>query len=160
MNGIDLKNNELCGLCNILEMTPLLATMGYYTKFEFSAKLRGDTPPEVIGLLQKIISDGHKLADIDNLPEWALELPFFQTPDWDMVFFGKNCENYPDPILITKEGKYWILKIWSELKGYDDEIEEFIKWITPYIKNRKLKHYVGFTHGEEGSRSNIYITRQ
>lgn len=137
--------------------------MGTYTEFAFKAKLRKDTPTEVIKFLQQTV-DGNigvekgLFHDCDG-PKPEILHPFFQCSRWYMLFLSTNWGNISGSSFCLENGLY-VLNIHSEFKNYDDEIDLFIDWIKPYIIGRKKREYVGYYLGEwMVQRSNIYIER-
>lgn len=112
--------------------------MGDYTRFEFNAVLRKDTPKEVLDVLAFAL-DGD--TDCDTLPPFDLpEHPFFRTEHWLSIFWGATSihpdtlpENgRPNPVL--EEGADGLrLKVLSSFKNYDGEVKSFCDWIGPYL---------------------------
>ena len=139
--------------------------MGTYTEFKFAARLKHDTPKEVIQFLQKVIVERNigvenTFFKTEDVEKPKLNHPFFQTERWYMLFLSNNF--FDD--IITSQFKFlknrWEITIHSEFKNYDDEIELFIDWIKPYVIGRKKKQYVGYYNVEGHDKNiNIYIER-
>ena len=54
----------------------------------------------------------------------------------------------------------WIIDLHTEFKNYDNEIEKFINWITPFVTGRKKRECVGWWKSESmDEKENIYIER-
>jgi hypothetical protein len=102
--------------------------MGMYTELILGARLRKDTPKEVIDALHGMI-DGEIKTKIDH--------PFFAKYRARILFrcssfyFGVN-----EPLSkmwFDEISKEWAISTRSNIKNYDGEIEAFIDWIKPYI---------------------------
>lgn len=138
--------------------------MGYYTEVKVKIKLRKDTPDNVLSLLGRVIIQG----DLGhNKPMFGFEDVF--VPDIDHIFF--KCQRWYMLLLSTnfggisggkfyQEKENWIIDLHTEFKNYDDEVDKFIDWVSPFVLGRKKKQYVGWYKGENDSnRTNIYINR-
>lgn len=139
--------------------------MGYYTKFDFKARFRKDSPEEFIDLLDKIVNRNDELwkeltgasqpslMSVIDTPHLPIEHEFGRCPRWSMLFFCEGSSKF--------DRDKRILIIDSNLKNYDNEIEKFIDWISPYVAGHKPKQFVGTWQGEEPGtpQINIYIKR-
>ena len=153
--------------------------MGTYTSFNFKAKLKQDTPEDVLNALKyfstKWVSENSPIIGSANSPlilrdelqelidnSEYLNVPFFKLPGRTYSLFnGQNwdADNTGCELKIgkIKEQEFYTLYIKSEFKNYDDKISQFIDWIAPYIKNRKKKCYVATRRTEDCLPYNIYI---
>ncbi len=105
--------------------------MGMYTELYLGTKLRGDTPPEVFALIDAMLHG----EDPKSLPSH----PFFACKRWRQLFSGGGSYYFEapcfrrlfdaDPIC---EGARQLLIV-VNLKNYDQEIQHFLDWISPYI---------------------------
>ncbi len=92
------------------------------TELIFGARLREDTPTEVIDTLKYMI------GELEEKPKIAIEI------DKNVLcganyFLGKNrsvCRLYYD-----KQRRTWAL--YSRAKANNEHIEQFLEWIKPYI---------------------------
>lgn len=139
--------------------------MGYYTKFDFKAKFRKDSPAEFIDLIDKIVNRNDELwieltgkehppiMSVYDTPNLPIDHKFGKCHRWNMLFF---CEGWS-----TFDKDKRILIINSNLKNYGGEIEKFIDWISPYVAGHKPKQFVGTRKGEDpdSPQINIYIER-
>lgn len=139
--------------------------MAIYTEFKFSARLKHDTPKDILDFLNTVIVDRNigtdkvlfKTEDVFN-PE--INHPFFKTERWYMLFLSNNFRDDIETSQFKLVKNRWEINIHSEFKNYDNEIELFIDWIKPYIIGRKKKQYVGFYEVEgHDKKINIYIER-
>jgi hypothetical protein len=104
--------------------------MGMYTELVLNVTLRSDTPPEAMAVLRH-------LANGDQEPTQLPDHPFFKCERWRMVM--QCSSHYFIPFALSKlevlsyaqAGGY--LSTRSDLKNYDDEINLFVDWLTPYI---------------------------
>lgn len=135
--------------------------MGTYSEFYFKARLRKDTPKQVIDFLDKTIN--HKDIGLpedtvfyhsSDVPKVNIEHEFFECPRWEMLFLSNN---WSPELIKGSTFKDYILEIHSEFKNYDGEIDKFIDWISPFIAGHKKKKYLGYEKGEwTNQRTNIY----
>lgn len=109
--------------------------MGMYTALVLDARTVRDTPDDVVRILKFMTAaDGaHEPWDLPKHPlfgenrwRWMLRgssayFPIERNPQFYKPFYG------PD------EGA-WLLSVGTSLKNYDDEIEKFLDWVTPYIE--------------------------
>lgn len=106
--------------------------MGMYTELYLGTKLRGDTPAEVFSLIERAIGG---MSENWDLPDH----PFFKCERWSCIFCGGGSYYFeapcfqklfdPDPIC---NGARQLLIV-VNLKNYDQEIQHFLDWISPYI---------------------------
>ena len=106
--------------------------MGMYTEMIFGARLKENTPKEVIDTLQYMVR-GNLGKEIQLLlPKHEL----FKCPRWDMLFRGGSAYfpvfNFPT---MTKDefDNTYALSTRANLKNYDNEIKLFLDWIKPYV---------------------------
>jgi hypothetical protein len=140
--------------------------MGYYTSLKFKAKLKHDIPEEVLGILKRVLIEKclvpsyKKLFNSQDVFKVDIKHPFFQCERWFAVFLFTNCDNSKKGGKLYQKNDSWIIDLDTEFKNYDDEIENFLDWISPFIAGRKKKQYVGFYQGEDSdSQVNLYIKR-
>ena len=116
--------------------------MGMYTEINVCFDLAKDTPKNVVSIL-------HYLIDGDDEP---LDLPnheFFKCDRWDMV---ARCDSYyfdgmtNSKIMFDNISKCYKVNIRANLKNYDNEIDKFLHWLTPYIDT---EGFIGYTRYEE-----------
>lgn len=123
--------------------------MGNYTEIIFGASLN---PPDKVIRILKFLTD-------DNVEDIDLEKPnhpFFNCSRWSSIcrmssqYFGVSisCRKlYYDDIR-----REWILSFRSSIKNYDNEIDLFLSWVSPYITqgsgSRNLYAVKTFESGE------------
>lgn len=139
--------------------------MGYYTEFKFKAKLRNDTPDEVISLLKRVLIDGDlgigdKVVFFhEDVFKPDIDHEFFKCTRWEALFLSKNWDEEMQGGKMYFN-KCWVIDIHTEFKNYDNEIDKFIDWISPFVAGRKKKQYVGYYRGEDlNFQVNLYINR-
>ena len=119
--------------------------MGMYTEIHFNAALREGTPEEVLRVLRYMV-DGD-----DKEPELPAH-PLFATPRWRHLF---TCDSYyfaadtNSTLRYDDIAKQYFLCVRSNLKNYDNEIEQFIDWIDPYLDAHPPGDFLGFSRYEE-----------
>lgn len=104
--------------------------MGMYTEFHFNVELKRDVPEEVISALKY-------MTTVDGLEPTDLPYhPLFWTDRW---YYMLTCDSYYFPmipatsLLYDNIAKCYFLSVRSNFKNYDDEIEKFLDWISPYV---------------------------
>lgn len=127
--------------------------MGMYTEFLFTANLH-NLPDDVFNVLNYAVSYNTDKEE-PVLPKHA----FFDTPRWTQVFWGESAYFPAERYARFTKREYindYTLNIHSSLKNYNDEINLFIDWITPYVSASYLddvddKFFVGYERYEENN---------
>lgn len=132
--------------------------MGYYTRLHIDVRLKRETPKEFLRVIDAEICQ-RPWNSILPAVDPKINHPFFNCYRWPAMF---TCINFNESLGSTfrkhKAHGYWLLKIDTEFKNYDDEIELFVDWISPWIIGRKKKQYIGWYQGEgDDHRTNIYV---
>ncbi len=103
--------------------------MGMHTEFHFNSALKEDTPEEVINIL------GYMLG-VASLPTDISHHPLFDTDRWGIIlemdsfsFDFKACSR----LWFSRVSDQYFLNVRCSPKNYDQEIQHFINWITPYL---------------------------
>ena len=121
--------------------------MGMYTEIHYNAELKKDVPDEVIAVL-KYMMDSDRLV-----PPPLPDHPLFETDRWVIMF---QCDSYyfsadtHSTLRFDDISKSYFLCIRSNLKNYDNEIEKFIDWISPYLDEWR-EDYLGHYRYEEST---------
>lgn len=116
--------------------------MGMYTELVFKAVIRSDVPESVRAVLNYLFNDA-KQPDTGLLPDHE----FFQCSRWSVL--GKRSSYYHTPFALSRYSGDYIFSR-SDLKNYDQEIEKFIAWVTPYLANLPGQ-CIGWTWYEEAN---------
>lgn len=104
--------------------------MGNYTALHFNAELKTDTPTSVIDTLKYMLGDTGEYPIVEDHK-------FFSATRWNHML---GCDSYYFPMQThsilkwDETAKGWFLSINCNFKNYDSELELFIDWIMPYIK--------------------------
>lgn len=117
--------------------------MGMYTEFHFNSELNNNSS-DIIDILKYMIGEQGSYI---KLPKH----PLFETDRW--MFMLCTDSYYFDADTIStlrydKTAKAYFLCIRCNLKNYNDEIEKFINWITPYLAKTNGE-FLGFYRYEE-----------
>ena len=120
--------------------------MGMYTELFVEGTLRSDAPDEVVRIVRYLFD---KNADEDVLP---VDLPgdrFFECDRWKSV--GNCSSSYHIPfslsgVHVPHTGQLSFISR-SDLKNYDNEIQKFVDWITPYCE--RLRGWSLYEEDEE-----------
>lgn len=103
--------------------------MGMFTEIIFGASLKSDTPKEIIDALKYMIGKTKKRPA--NFPLRGVRLEYmFQTASYYFGICEPVCKMWFDKI-----SNQWILSARANLKNYQNEIETFIEWITPFVES-------------------------
>lgn len=103
--------------------------MGMYTELIFGARMKKDTPKEVINTLHYLVN-GKKLYD-------EVEIEKSVTDGRNVLngggsyYFGV-C-NGVAKMWFDDIRKEWIVSSRTNIKNYEDEIKTFLEWIKPFI---------------------------
>ncbi|WP_331828047.1 hypothetical protein [Bacillus velezensis] len=121
--------------------------MGMYTELVCAFKLIEETPRSIIEILE--FMTGQRDEHPSELPEHNL---FSEDTRWkwmlqsDSYYFdGKTHSKIENDAVVG--GCY--VSIRCNLKNYDDEIEKFIDWISPYIQKDYDHYFIGYERYEE-----------
>ena len=138
--------------------------MGTYTELHLNLKLRKDIPVEIKYLFEKVVNNRdlevNGLFSSQDVFAPNINHQFFKCDRWYMLFLGNNFYEEVGISKFIEDIYYYSLIINSEFKNYDNEINEFINFITPYTIGRKKKQYVGWSLREDcDKRENIYIIK-
>lgn len=117
--------------------------MGYYTKFEFKARLKKNTPENILNLIKNVTSNDYGQGDAvmwsvgdGTVPRPNIDHEFADCPRWYQLF-------------IISSFKFNTLEINGEFINYGNEIELFIDFITPWVSGHSSRKHVGRYRGEE-----------
>jgi hypothetical protein len=125
--------------------------MGMYTELVFGAKLKQETPEQVINALKYMIGDLKDKPKDFPLPDDSFEWIF----NISSSYFGVNepvKKMWFDDIL-----KAWRINTRSNIKNYENEIETFLEWIKPYIERGSgERNMYAIVIYEEASEPTIY----
>lgn len=104
--------------------------MGMYTELHLNARLLETTPPEVLDILRYMV------GETSVIPKMTPEHPLFSTERWGFML---RCDSYyfaadtHSTLRYDDIAKTNFLCVRTNLKNYDQEIERFVDWITPYL---------------------------
>src|SRR3990167_6474879 len=101
--------------------------MGMYTELIFGARLKETTPNEVIETLK------YMGGDLETKPEKLA----FETSTGRNVLRGGSfyfgVHSAVSKLFYDDIANAWALSSRANIKNYEDEIEQFLEWIKPYI---------------------------
>jgi len=117
--------------------------MGMYTEICFNSRLKSDVPAGVIAKLKEMC--GGPECDV------VIEHPLFNTSRWREMF-QRSSAYFDAPNRRSSEydavSNQWTLSVMSNFKNYDDEIQEFLHWIHPYL-DKDDGDFLGYFRYEE-----------
>jgi hypothetical protein len=118
--------------------------MGMYTEFFLRVRLRRNTPVEIIDTLDYMLRDKDR-DEQDFLPPAH---PLFETTRWNYMLRMYVGDGQMDSRLSRKYGDIH-LRVHTSLKNYENEIEKFVDWLTPYIDVFDDGQFLGWKQYEE-----------
>jgi hypothetical protein len=105
--------------------------------------LKSDVPAGVIAKLKEMC--GGPECDV------VIEHPLFNTSRWREMF-QRSSAYFDAPNRRSSEydavSNQWTLSVMSNFKNYDDEIQEFLHWIHPYL-DKDDGDFLGYFRYEE-----------
>lgn len=111
--------------------------MGIYTELVYGARLKKDTPPDVIKKLKDMF-DFNKFPTVSGIP--------FGSSYYFAV--SEPCSKFFEDRLGTQ-----CISIRCSIKNYCNEIESFIEWLSPYVDgcgdNRNFLGYMMYEEDEK-----------
>ncbi|MBU8573712.1 hypothetical protein [Bacillus pumilus] len=121
--------------------------MGMYTELVCAFELIKETPSHIIETLE--FMSGQREEHPIELPANKL---FWEGDKWkwmlqtDSYYFdGKTHSEIENDTLVG--GRYVTIR--CNLKNYNDEIENFIDWISPYIQKDYDHYFIGYKRYED-----------
>lgn len=119
--------------------------MGMYTELVLGIEVENN--PKVIQTLK------YMLNKTEYHPEWEHEL--FKTDRWeymlicDSYYFDGQTDSKLFEDNLNPNTPMYFLNVRCNLKNYNDEIEKFLDWLSPYIKTYGLLGYKRYEECEE-----------
>lgn len=114
--------------------------MGMYTELLLKVEVKDGLPEEVEDVLNFLFN-----REDHSYPAVLPDHKFFRAPRWPAI--GSCSSHYHIPWSNSMYSGHYIFSR-SDLKNYDDEIELFLDWVTPYLATYKGVCY-GWTWYEE-----------
>ena len=126
--------------------------VGMFTELVMAAKMRQETPIEVIQELKALVGDSE--FDFDGRPfRWERVL---RTGSY--AFDGDAHSTFRFDDIVQR----WILTVRSNHKVYRNEIEMFLDWIAPHVdpdETGSETGFVGYMRYEEASEPTLIYMR-
>jgi hypothetical protein len=124
--------------------------MGTYTAFHFAGEIKKETPADVVNVLKAMCGGYAYELNPQDVPEHE----FFRAERWKLLFTGYS---YYFPARTSSsfefDGKIaqaWFLTATSSLKNYDNEIERFVDFISPYLSGEARNVCYKWTAEDDG----------
>ncbi len=115
-----------------------------YTELVLKVNLKDETPTEVREILSYLFDAERPFS---TLPAFALpDHPFFKCDRWRNV--GNGSSFYHHPKALSHIDKDYLFSR-SDIKNYDEEIEKFLNWLSPYLNEYQRGNCVGWYWYEE-----------
>lgn len=118
-----------------------------YTELVLGARLKEDTPRHIIEMLKVIFRHNERLPE--KYSDWEDKFPNIRCiPFGSSYYFAVQDDHsrlsYDD---ISKD---WTITIRCNIKNYNNEIQNFIDWLTPYMRGSGLdRDFLGYYLYEE-----------
>ena len=125
-----------------------------YTEFHFNAELKENVSQEIIEVLKFMLGD---IKAEPRLPIHSL----FKTAAWRIMLRMDSYYFYADThstLRFDDAGNCYYLCIRCNLKNYNDEIEKFVSWITPYLEE-DIGNFLGFSRYEETEQPTLIFVK-
>lgn len=119
--------------------------MGMYTELNLGVALRPDTPDEILDLIHHMVCLYDECDPDIKIPDH----PLFLSPRWRYML---HSDSYSFEFHAESSMKYdrirngYTLNIRCSFKNYDNEIENFLDFIQPYLDEAG---YMGYMRYEE-----------
>lgn len=112
--------------------------MGTYTEIIFGARLKKSTPKNIIDTL-RFVANGPKQDIHEEDPVIVYDNELIEKYQLYSVMRGASyyfgvC-NPVSKMWFDKISGVWVLSFRANCKNYDSQLEEFVKWIKPYIRS-------------------------
>lgn len=123
--------------------------MGMYTEIVISTRIKNI--PEVVEVLKY-------MAGITETQPKLPDHPLFKTPRWTCLFKMSSYYFTPRATVLFEWddiGGYWCLISRSDLKNYDQEIEQFFDWIKSFV-DHAYGEMIGYSRYEETREPTIW----
>lgn len=124
--------------------------MGMYTELDIAVTFPKDVPEDVITVLREMVNPDFD-SDGFDIPDSIKSHPLFRTKCWSFMLRGDN------PIFdgFSNSKIYWdfIIKVWQmgvrcSFTNNDNEIEQFLDFIAPYISTCGFMGYIKYDADE------------
>ena len=122
--------------------------MGMYTELNFACSIK-NAPDFVLKTIKKMIEGD----EVDT--DWPEETRFFGDSRIYWMFNSASYYHHPVPVnrLENLNGE-WFLSARFNIKNYNNEIETFIEWLTPFMSNHEGE-FLGYKRYEEDERPSL-----
>ncbi len=127
--------------------------MGMYTELVCAFELTEETPRHIIETLEFMC--GQREDHPNELPDHKL---FSEETRWKWMLQSDSCyfdgKTHSEIVNDTVIGVCYVT-IRCNLKNYDDEIENFIDWVSPYIRKDYDHYFIGYERYEENKKPTL-----
>lgn len=122
--------------------------MGMYTEIYVNVNLKKDVPADVLAILHAMCLKDNEAGVLKDLPRrWSYMFNngSYYTP-------GTECGKLTQ----DKHNGQWSLLAKGDIKNYENEIEQFFKWLMPWI-DATDGEFVGYSRYEEDDLPRLVI---
>lgn len=125
--------------------------MGMYTELVCAFELEENTPVQVVKTLEYMTG---QLDEFNDIPDHDL----FKSARWEYML---RCDSYyfaGDTHSTIRKDQFgsWYVTIRCNLKNYDNEIENFISWISLYTRD---EGFIGYKWYEEARQPELIFIK-
>ena len=140
-----------------------------YTELIFGASIKAEGLPEEVLDVLKYLFNYNEITDWQEYyktqPIKLPNHPFFKCDRWDII---TSCSSYYFAVRNTHRNiefdeisNTWNCSSRASLKNYDDDIEQFLDWIKPYIEQGSgERDFYAIVCYEEQSEPTIYYLKE
>jgi hypothetical protein len=132
--------------------------MGMFTEIYINCPFKKNIPNDVINILKYMFDDSENEKKPTELPDHQ----FFSLDYWEDI--GKSDSYYGTPFTrsifrFDDISKKYYLTYRSDLKNYDNEIDNFFDWIMPYVDARPGQ-FIGYKRYETDNSTTLFFKVQ
>ena len=130
--------------------------MGMYTEIIFGAGMKEELPEAVVTTIKKLVSGEEIGGNAPDHPFFKAERTWLLRSDGSYYFPGTVEPKF----WFDKIANQWFLHFRTNIKNYDSEIEKFLDWIKPYIKEGVgRRNFYAIATYEEADEPTIYYLK-
>jgi hypothetical protein len=125
--------------------------MGMYTKFNVILPIKRNTPTIIKEIIIDIIDNGEEKINCGELKKpnhKFFNSDYFAPHNNSFYFTGTSNTKIKYCSVINKNNEF-VLHIDCDFKNYDDNINNFLDFIAPYVKSNYEPRFLGYSLYEE-----------
>ncbi len=122
--------------------------MGMYTEFVFGVRLKENVPQHIVEMLKVLFGISNRLPE--KYSDWNDKFPDIRRIPFGGSYYFAVQDSH-SRLSFDKISNDWTIVIRCNIKNYNNEIQNFIDWISPYIGKGSGANsdFLGYTLHEE-----------